>query len=812
MTKSLFIFAALLCATVAQADTIYVEKVRYTGEYKINRPLVLDSLTVNKKKYSDSQLIETPIDFSALKKAETRVIETLPSAKDSNSTRFNLASFWFKTESYANIEIKIENIKHFQVFVGGNKTEGSCSYTPGEYEVTIKYITDSVPPKISVIANKDIYVYAENSKRLFTLDDNMEMKNITSATLSPSGRYANIEWRYYDHKGKSVSKSCIKDLTTGRLFAHNTSAEWMPDQDKLYCIESEDGQDNLWLYDVTTGQRSLLATNLPSSIITMSPTADYFIYYISEEGPKKPSDVFEITHPDDRQPNYRTRYSLGIYDLKTGLAERLTYGSEDTYLSDISHDGRYLLFTVSSDSVTAPRPSELQTLYKLDRQTMTLDTLYYKQGFISNAVFFPHDPGKVLVSATPEAFGGIGRNLPENMTPNMFDYQLFMLADGKVTPLTKDFNPSVSNVEVSYSDNQIYFTAEDRDLVQLFRLDPKTLAISRISQPMEVLNGIATAAANQTMLLWGTSFSTPSRLYSVQNAASAKPKVQLVFDPNKERMQALTLSECKPLSFTCKRGYEVTGFYSLPANFDANKKYPMIVHYYGGCSPTTRRFGGGSHYPSHYWNALGYVVLIVNPSGASGFGQEWAARHVNTVGEGVAEDIIEATEYLADNNSFIDKSRIGCVSASYGGFMTQLILSKTNLFACGISHAGISDHTSYWGEGYWGYSYSQVSMANSYPWNRKDLYVDGSPLYNADKIHTPLLFTHGTADTNVPIGESIQMFTALKILGVPTAFVMVEGENHGITDYSKRKKWINTMMAWYQKWLKDDSSWWDSRE
>ena len=100
-------------------------------------------------------------------------------------------------------------------------------------------------------------------------------------------------------------------------------------------------------------------------------------------------------------------------------------------------------------------------------------------------------------------------------------------------------------------------------------------------------------------------------------------------------------------------------------------------------------------------------------------------------------------------------------------------------------------------------------MANRYPWTDKKLYVDQSPLFNADKIHTPLLFLHGSADTNVPIGESIQMFTALKLLGRPTAFVVVDGENHHITDYNKRLKWQNTIFAWFAKWLKDDSTWWD---
>ena len=202
-------------------------------------------------------------------------------------------------------------------------------------------------------------------------------------------------------------------------------------------------------------------------------------------------------------------------------------------------------------------------------------------------------------------------------------------------------------------------------------------------------------------------------------------------------------------------------------------------------------------------------MLVIQPSGAVGFGQEFSSRHVNTAGQGVAEDIIEGTKKFVADHTFINGKKIGCIGASYGGFMTQYLQTQTNLFAAAISHAGISDHTSYWGEGYWGYSYSEVSMANRYPWTDKKLYVDQSPLFNADKIHTPLLFLHGSADTNVPIGESIQMFTALKLLGRPTAFVVVDGENHHITDYNKRLKWQNTIFAWFAKWLKDDSTWWD---
>ena len=150
------------------------------------------------------------------------------------------------------------------------------------------------------------------------------------------------------------------------------------------------------------------------------------------------------------------------------------------------------------------------------------------------------------------------------------------------------------------------------------------------------------------------------------------------------------------------------------------------------------------------------------------------------------------------------------MGASYGGFITQYLLTVSDLFACGISHAGIANHASYWGCGYWGYSYSEVSMAGQYPWSNPQLYALQSPLYRADKIHTPLLLTHGTSDTNVPVAESIQMFTALKTLGRDVALVQVSGEDHIIVDYEKRRQWTRVLLAWFEKYLKDDSTWWDT--
>ncbi len=147
---------------------------------------------------------------------------------------------------------------------------------------------------------------------------------------------------------------------------------------------------------------------------------------------------------------------------------------------------------------------------------------------------------------------------------------------------------------------------------------------------------------------------------------------------------------------------------------------------------------------------------------------------MNAWGIRTADEIIQGTKLFFRTHSYIDSTKVGCFGASYGGFMTMYLQTQTDLFAAAISHAGISALTSYWGEGNWGIGYCSVANADTYPWNNKSFFVNQSPLFSADKIKTPILLLHGDQDDNVPIGESIQMYNALRILGKPVEFIEVE--------------------------------------
>lgn len=832
-TKSGLLAAALMASISASSETIEVKTLKYAGPYAVAQPWMADSVNIKGEVFDLKQLLDSPLSFTLLNKGkEVSVAQLLADKQDA----LHLASFCVSNTQRTKATIAVEGLEQYHLFVDGEQVEvngdkAETILTPSQHTVVIKYLTrknassDKKSIKLTVIAanGAPLSVGDAAAKRAYNIYDVICAPNYPSVSISPNGKFIVVRKTWVDRKGNNHSFSELRNAQTNRVMAtFEESVKWMPSSNKLYFTqkasdssiageEKQDGTLQLITINPLTMEREVLASHLPEGWFQFTPDEKTLIYTLTTEGRKKDPQVYDVKEPEDRQPGWRERSNLAKYDLASGILQPLTFGYHNIYLMDISADSRYLLIGKGEERLTK-RPTTLTSFYRLDLGSMNasgattpkVETLIEKGEFLNSAQFSP-DGKSILVSASPEAFNGIGKNVEEGQTPSMIDTQLYLmtLSDKKVRALTRDFNPNVQSVNWSKVDGNIYFTAEDKDCVHLFQLNPKSGKFTLLKTPEEYIKSFSLASSAAEMAFSGQSASNADRLYKMNTKAL---KSQLVDDLSARELKNVELGECKAWNFVNSRGDTLCCRYYLPPHFDAAKKYPMIVNYYGGCSPTSRMFQ--SRYPHHVYAAMGYVVLVVNPSGATGFGQKFSARHVDTAGEGVAEDIISSTQAFCDEHAFVNRKKIGCIGASYGGFMTQYLQTKTDLFAAAISHAGISDHTSYWGEGYWGYSYSEVSMANEYPWTNKHLFVDQSPLYNADKIHTPLLFVHGTADNNVPVGESIQLYTALKLLGRPTAMVLVDGQDHHIIDYEKRLKWQNTIFAWFAKWLQDDASWW----
>ena len=809
MKKQILLVGALCATMLASAENIDVKSFRYAGPYAVQQPYMVDSVDVNSKAFAMKNLLDTPLSLDVLEQGTVFNGEVLPNVADGHA--LHLISFALQAHSYTEAKLNVQGVKNYQLFVNGRKHSGSnMTLEPATHEIILKYLSEAGQNdslKVCVETEKEgIITLREDGKHNYSLNHVIHGTHFSGVSLSPDGKYLMTSYRTTQVGGRTSGVTKITELATGKVLAQRLEyLQWMPKSNRYYYTRMGVNGRQLVAVEPASGQEYLLADNLPDGYFQIAPSEDWLLYSLTQEGPKERREIYEVIEPDDRQPGWRDRSYLAKYDLATGLMQPLTFGYHNAWVQDISADGNKVLVMTNRSRLTK-RPTTVSSLLLLDVKTLKVDTLVAEDGFLNSAQFSP-DGKQIAVTASPEAFEGIGLNVKEGQTPNMYDYQMYLmdLADKKVTPVTKNFNPSVQRVVWNKVDGKIYFTAENRDYVSLYCMNPVDGKIQQVETKEDLVKGLSLSANASLLAYYGQGAMNSDRLYTLD---LKKKKHTLVEDLSKDLLKDVQLGECRDWNFINSKGDTIYGRYYLPPHFDASKKYPMIVNYYGGCSPTERNFE--SRYPHHAYASLGYVVYVVQPSGASGFGQEFGARHVNTAGEGPAQDIIEGTKKFCEEHAFVNAKKIGCIGASYGGFMTQYLQTKTDIFAAAISHAGISDHTSYWGEGYWGYSYSEVSMANSYPWTRKDLYVERSPLFNADKIHTPILFLHGDVDMNVPVGESIQMYTALKLLGRETAMVLVDGQDHHIVDYGKRIQWQNTIWAWFAKWLQDDATWWNA--
>ncbi len=665
-------------------------------------------------------------------------------------------------------------------------------------EIKDPYLISDLKPGLTPQTTKDI---------LHVMDG----KKISRVDPSPDGRFYAINYRRsLPPSNDSETWTEIKSFSDKRViesFRHSRTSRhsWLPKTNAVSYTTTRNGKTTLHLHHMENGQKSILMEGIENfQGYRWSPDEKSVFYLIREEGSGADDTMRQIKGMQDRLPGWRNRTFLYQLDVNSGIKTRLTYGNISTSLQDVSPDGEKLVFSQSRPDYLE-RPYHKHDLFILNIQSMEVDTLLADQRWGVSVQFSP-DGKKLLATGGPSAFNRACENLPEGTIANNYDTQayIFDLEDRSVKCITLDFKPSVSSAHWQSTDNHIYLLVTEKDFRRLYKYNTRRERFTMVDTGVEFASTAHFAGSANTATYLGNQANAPQKAYVMD---LRRERYSVLEDTEGYNYRHVEFGEVKNWNFTTSTGLEINGRYYLPPDFDPDEKYPLIVYYYGGMSPVSRAFGG--RYPFNIWAGHGYVVYVLQPSGAIGFGQEFSAAHVNNWGITVADEIIEGTEKFLEAHPFADPERIGCGGASYGGFMTMLLMTRTDMFTAAFSHAGISNIASYWGEGYWGYSYSAEASAGSFPWNSPEIYVDQSPLFHADKVTTPLLLLTGDSDTNVPPGESIQMYTALKLLGRPVELILVEGEDHHILTYNKRIKWHHTIMAWWAKYLQDQPEWWN---
>lgn len=289
---------------------------------------------------------------------------------------------------------------------------------------------------------------------------------------------------------------------------------------------------------------------------------------------------------------------------------------------------------------------------------------------------------------------------------------------------------------------------------------------------------------------------TEVRILPGTNGFEGNSKTLSLNQPNSNLLMQLQLSPMREFSFT-NEGFDIQGWLVPPLNLDEKKKYPVILYIHGG---PHGMHGYSFNATVQALAAKGYGVLLINPRGSSGYGQKFSEATVNDWGGGDYRDLMRGVDVALDKFPFLDKDRMGVMGGSYGGYMTNWIVTQNDRFKAAIASASLSNLVSFYSTSL----YQDLIHAefNGMPWDNYDKLWERSPLKHIKNVKTPTMLVHGENDNDVHITQAEEMYTALKMRGVDTVLVRYPREGHGIREPKHRVDNLQRVLDWFEKYLR----------
>ncbi len=399
-----------------------------------------------------------------------------------------------------------------------------------------------------------------------------------------------------------------------------------------------------------------------------------------------------------------------------------------------------------------------------------------------------------------------------------FRLMLYDRKTGEKKNLTEDFDRWVGAIVWSRDGSTIYFSGDNRGEAPIYKKE-----IESTKLPQDVLDGVNDDLAithDGKMVFTHMSLERPNEIFVTspgatqepctferlstpgspdhyQSAVCAKPPSALTHF-NDALLSQISMSPLTSFWFTGAHGDKVQGFMVKPPNFNPDKKYPVKFLIHGGPE------GAWGDDWSYRWNpelfaANGYVVIMINFHGSTGYGQKFIDAINGDWGGAPYEDLMKGVDFAEQTYPFIDKDRECALGASYGGYMINWIEGHTDRFKCLVSHDGMFNAESAWGstEELW---FNNWEFKGT-PYDNRDLYQKWSPHQYAKNFKTPMLVVHGQKDYRLDVSEGFQLFTTLQMRGVPSKMLYFPDEGHWVLKPQNSQLWYKTVNDWVDQWI-----------
>ncbi|HEX3184200.1 MAG TPA: S9 family peptidase [Pyrinomonadaceae bacterium] len=662
---------------------------------------------------------------------------------------------------------------------------------------------------------------ALSQNRSYTVDDLLKVRRVNDPQLSPDGRHVAFTIGDVSFADNRVVNQIyvtpagggeLKRLTDGK--SSSSAPRWSPDGKKLAFITG--GQ--LWIMDGDDGgdKEQITKISTGAAAPVWSPDGKWIAFT---------SDVYPDCK-DDECNKKRDEQAEGS-KVKAHIVSRLLYKHWDEW-RDVK---RTHVFVVSSKGGTARQITEGDFDSPPYAAASGVDYAFSPD---STEIAFLRNPDKVeAISTNSDIYvmplsGGAAKNITvrnrgydaspiytrdgkfiiyrSQMTAGFeadrWRLMAYNRASGASVELTQRFDQQVDDVVLSPDGNQIYFTAGEYGKHPIYRIASGGGVPQKIV-PNVFASGLSITPDGRKLVFLASSMMAAPDVYTVNTDGTGLAALTSV---NRELLAPENLKAAENVEWTGAMGRKIHGFIVKPAGFDPSRKYPLLVLIHGG--PQSAWYDNWSYRwnPQVFANA-GYVVFAPNPRGSVGYGQQFVNEISGDWGGKAYVDIMNGVADVLRRNTYLDRNRVGAAGASYGGYMINWILGHNNdprfRFKVLVSHDGVYNLESMYGgtEELW---FPEWEFKGT-PWTSPAQYSRWSPHKFVQNFNTPILLIHGELDYRVPIGEGMQLFTAVQRKGIDSKMLIFPDEGHWVLKPQNLQLWFNTIVDWTDKYLQPSS-------